>query len=113
MAKFVNLQTLIYALIFGVLSGFILTFAAAVFIPQFYTAWAGSLVCEGRTEYVIFKQTYYCVTGANGSFDLGSKMFWAIFWRALLPGIALGVLLVLGFVLTAKFLWRRRAAAGF
>lgn len=113
MAKFVSLRTLIYALAFGALSGFILTFASAVFIPKFYTEWAGSLVCPGRIEYVIFKQTYYCVTGANTSFDLGSTMFWAVFRRALLPCIAVGIMLALGFVQTARFLWQRRSAAGF
>ena len=113
MTKFVSLRTLIYALVFGALSGFILTFAAAVFIPKFYPEWAGALVCPGRIEYVTFKQTYYCLTAANSSFDIGNAMFWAVFWRAVLPGFAAGILLALGFVQTAKFLWLRRAAAGF
>lgn len=113
MTKLGSFKTIIYALVVGTISGFILTFAAAVFLPRFYTDWAGSLVCPGRVEYVVFKQTYYCVTGINESFEIGGKMFWAVFRRAIVPGIAAGILLVLGFVQTAKFLWRRRAAAGF
>jgi hypothetical protein len=113
MAKLGSVRTIIYALVFGALTGFILTFAAAVFIPKFSPEWAGGFVCPGKVEYVTFKQTYICVTGANASFDVGSAMFWAVFWRALLPGIIVGILLVFSFVQTAKFLWRRRAAAGF
>ncbi len=113
MAKLGSFKTIIYALVVGTISGFILTFAAAVFIPRFYTDWAGSFVCPGRIEYVVFKQTYYCFTAANSSFEAGGKMFWAVFWRALIPGIVVGILLVFGFVKTAKFLWQRRAAAGF
>ena len=113
MAKFVSWRTLLYALVVGALTGFILTFASAVFIPMLYTEWAGSLVCPGRIEYVTFKQSYYCFTAANNSFDVGNTMFWAVFWRALLPCFALGIMLVLGFVQTARFLWHRRAAAGF
>jgi len=49
-----SLKILLYALFFGVLSGVILTVALSVFVPEFYTDWAGSLVCPGKIEYLSF-----------------------------------------------------------
>src|SRR5262245_54724849 len=76
-----SVLTLIYAFIFGVLSGVIIAVALSVFIPEFYTEWAGSLVCSGKVEYVTFKQTYYCYVSPNNALDIGNAMFWAVFKR--------------------------------
>ena len=108
-----SLKTLVYALLFGILSGVIVTFALSVFIPKFYTAWAGSLVCPGKVEYVIFKQTFYCYASPNTSFDIGSAMFWAVFKRLILLVVAVCVLLVVGLARLGEFLYQRREAAGF
>ena len=102
-----------YALVFGALSGAVLTFALSVFVPKFYPEWAGSFVCPGRIEYVIFKQTYYCYTAPNNSFDLGDAMFWAVFKRFIAPAVAVCFLFALGFVKLGEFLYQRREAAGF
>lgn len=108
-----SFKTLFYALFFGILSGITVTVALSVFIPQFFTDWAGSFVCPGRVGFVIFKQSFYCYTSPTSSFDLGDAMFWAIFKRFLFPDIAAGLLFALGFGKAAEFLWQRRAAAGF
>jgi hypothetical protein len=107
------LKTIIFALIFGILSGIVVTVALSVFIPKFYPEWAGSFVCPGRIEYVTFKQTYYCYTAPNASFDLGGAMYWAVFNRFILPAVAVCFLFALGFVKLGEFLWQRRDAAGF
>ena len=104
---------MIYALIFGALSGVVLTVALSVFIPKFYPEWAGSLVCPGRIEYVTFKQTYYCYTAPNSFFDLGSAMYWAVFKRFIAPAVAVCFLLALALIKLGEFLWQRREAAGF
>jgi len=106
-------KTIIYALIFGALSAVTLTFAMSVFVPKFFPQWTGSLVCEGRIEFVIFKQSYFCFTAPNTSFDIGDAMFWAVFKRFMLPDLALCFLLSLGFVKLAEFAYQRREAAGF
>ena len=108
-----SLKTLAYALLFGILSGVILTFAMSFFIPEFFNEWAGSLVCPGKIEFVRFKQTYYCYTAANTSFDVGSEMFWAVFKRFIFLMVAACFLFALGFVKLGEFLYQRREAAGF
>ena len=108
-----SLKTLIYALFFGILSGFVITFGLSVFVPQFYPEWAGSLVCPGRIEYVTFKQTYYCFAAPNNSFDIGNAMFWAVFKRFIVPAVAVCCLFVLGLIKLGEFLYQRKDAAGF
>ena len=108
-----RLITAVYAIFFGTLSGVIVTFALSVFIPQFFTEWAGSLVCPGKIEFVRLKQTYVCYTAPNDYFELGDALFWAIFKRLIIPAIAAGFLLALGFVKLGEYLWQRRDAAGF
>jgi len=108
-----SLKNFIYSLFFGILSGFIVTFALSIFIPNFYTDWAASLVCEGRVEYLSFKQAYYCFTASNISFDIGNLMFWAVFKRIVLIVMPICVLLSFGFTKLAEFAYLRREAAGF
>jgi len=108
-----KLKNLGYALFFGVLWGFVVAYALAVFVPQFYTEWAGSMVCPGKIEYLSFKQSYYCFTGPNSSFNLGEAMFWAIFKRFILPAVAVCFVLTIGFMKLAVFLYQRKDAAGF
>lgn len=108
-----NLKTFVYALVFGVLSGVIVTFALSVFVPQFYTDWAGSLVCPGRIEYVSFKQSYFCYTAPNEFFNLGDAMFWAVYKRFIAPVALICCVLAFGFVKLAEFAYQRREAAGF
>lgn len=93
--------------------GFIFTFAVSVFVPQFYTDWAGSLVCPGRVEFFTIKQSYYCYTSANEFFDLRDQMFWAVFKRAIVPVFIFSFVLVTVMMKVMKFLYDRRAAAGF
>jgi hypothetical protein len=108
-----NLKTVLYALLFGTLSGFVLAFGLAVFLPKFFPEWTGTLVCDGRIEYVIFKQTYFCHTSPSASFDLKDAMFWAVIKIAVIPSIAFGWLASIGFVKAVEFMWKRREAAGF
>lgn len=111
--KLLNLRTVFYALFFGILSGVVVTFALSVFVPQFFPEWAGSLVCPGRVEFVVFKQRFYCYVSQREFFELGDAMFWAVFKRLIIPGLSGAIILALGFVKLVEFLWRRRAAAGF
>jgi hypothetical protein len=108
-----TLTTLLYTLFFGTVTGLILTVALSAFIPQFYTEWAGSLVCAGRVQYVMFKQTYICYTSANNFFDLGDAMYWAVFKRLIFLTVPVGFLLIFGLMKIGVFLYQRRAAAGF
>ncbi|HVE59125.1 MAG TPA: hypothetical protein VNB22_20040 [Pyrinomonadaceae bacterium] len=104
---------IIYLLFFGITAGFILSYGLAFFLPQFYVDAIGKMVCAGKIEYISFKQSYFCFTAANTSFDIVDAMFWVVFKRALLPSIAFALLFGVGFFKTARFLWHRRAAAGF
>ena len=104
---------LIYLLFFGLTAGLILSYGIAFFLPQFYVESIGKMVCEGKVEYISFKQSYFCFTSANTSFDIVDAMFWVVFKRALLPSIAFAILFGIVFVKAARFLWHRRAAAGF
>lgn len=113
MAKLWSLKTVIYALIFGALSGLILTFGLAVFIPKFFPEKAGALVCAGKIDYVIFKQAYFCNLPTGESFALGDQMFWAVLKISVIPAICVGLIGSLLFVKTVEFLWNRRSAAGF
>ncbi len=108
-----RLKTIIYALLFGALSGLILAFGLSVFIPKFFPERAGALVCAGRIDYVIFKQTYFCNLPTGESFALGDQMFWAVLKISIIPAIGLGLIGALAFVKMVEFLWQRRAAAGF
>ena len=107
------LITVVYAIFFGTLSAVIVTFALSVFIPQFFTEWAGGLVCPGRIEFVRLKQMYVCYTSPNDYFELGDAMFWALFKRLIIPAVITGFLLAFGFVKLGEYLWQRRDAAGF
>jgi hypothetical protein len=100
-------------MIFGTFSGFVVAIALSNFIPQFYTEWAGSLVCPGKVDFVIFKQAYICRTAPNEFFELRDAMFWAIFKRSVLLTLPLCFLLVFGLMKLGEFLWSRREAAGF
>ena len=113
MTKLWSKKTVIYALIFGAVSGFILAFGLSVFIPKFFPETAGTLVCAGKIEYVFFKQTYFCNLPSGESFALGDAMFWAVLKISAIPAIALGLLGALAFVKAVEFLWTRRSAAGF
>ena len=104
---------LIYLLFFGMTAGVILSVGLAAFVPQFYTDSIGKLVCPGKIEFITFKQSYFCFTSANTSFDISDEMFWAVFKRAIIPAIVVSILLGIGFFKAARFLWHRRAAAGF
>jgi hypothetical protein len=104
---------LISALFFGIVAGVILSYTISVFVPQFYTESVGKLVCSGKIEYISFKQSYFCFTSANTSFNIDDAMFWVVFKRAILPAIAFATLLGIIFVKTVRFLWRHREAAGF
>jgi hypothetical protein len=108
-----SLKTLLLALAFGVFSGIILAVGLSVFIPEYFTAWAGSLVCPGKIEYVRLKQTYFCYASANDYSDVGDAMFWAIFKRFIFLGVAVCFLFALGFVKLGEFLYKRKDAAGF
>ena len=108
-----SLKTLVNTLFFGAFTGIILAVALAQFIPQFFTEWAGSLVCPGRVQYVMFKQTYLCYTSTNDFFDLGDAMFWAIFKRSIFLTVPAGFLLIFGLMKLGVFLYQRREAAGF
>ena len=104
---------LISLFFFAVLAGVILSYGLAFFVPQFYTESVGSLVCPGKIEYITYKQSYFCFISAHDSFDIDDLMFSAVFKRALLPSIVFAMMLGVVFVKTARFLWHRRAAAGF
>lgn len=106
-------KNLLITLVFGILTGIVLATAAAVFVPRVAPEWTGALVCPGRLEYVSFRQSYYCFTGGSESFDAGDAMFWAIFRRFVLLGLAIGLLAVYGLLNLGRFLYRRREAAGF
>ncbi|HEY8562642.1 MAG TPA: hypothetical protein VIL74_19850 [Pyrinomonadaceae bacterium] len=106
-------KTLLNALFFGSFTGIILAVALAQFVPQFYTEWAGGLVCPGRVQYVIFKQTYLCYTSANDFFDLRDAMYWAVFKRVIFFTVPFGFLFVFGLMKLGAFLYQRREAAGF
>lgn len=108
-----TLKNLVNILFFGTLMGFIMTFALSVFIPQFYTEWAGSLVCPGRIEFFTLKQTFYCYTSANEYFDLRDQMFWAVLKRIVVPVFILSLAFVALMMKLMRFLYERRAAAGF
>jgi hypothetical protein len=108
-----SLKTLLSTLFFGAGTGLILAVALAQFIPQFYPEWAGRLVCPGRVQYVMFKQTYLCYTSANSFFDLGDAMYWAVFKRFIFLTVPAGFLLIYGLMKLAVFLYQRREAAGF
>jgi hypothetical protein len=104
---------LIFLLFFGITAGLILSYGLSFFLQQFYPESIGKLVCPGKIEFIIIKQSYFCFTSANNSYDIADAMFWVVFKRAVLPSIAFAILLGIGFVKTARFLWHRRAAAGF
>ena len=108
-----NIFNLIYAIFFGTVAGIVLCAALSVFVPQFYTETVGSLVCPGRIEFITFKQSYYCFTATNTSFDIGNAMYWIVFKRAIVPSIIVSILLAAGFIELVKYLWRHREAAGF
>jgi hypothetical protein len=90
-----------------------LALGLASFIPQFFPEWAGSFVCPGRVQYVMFKQTYLCYTSTYDFFDLGDAMYWAVLKRAIFLTVPAGLLLVFGLMKLGVFLYQRRAAAGF
>jgi hypothetical protein len=108
-----RLATLLSTLFFGAFTGLILAVALAAFIPQFYTEWAGTLVCPGKVQYVTFKQTYLCYTSTNNFFDLGDAMYWAVFKRFIFLTVPVGFLLIFGFMKLGVFLYQRKEAAGF
>ena len=108
-----RLKTLINTLFFGTFTGIILAVALSQFVPQFFTEWAGSLVCPGRVQYVMFKQTYICYTSANNFFNLGDAMYWAVFKRFILLTVPAGFLFVFGLMKLGTFLYQRKEAAGF
>jgi|GEM_PF-6957403 len=107
------LKTLVNTIFFGTVTGIILAVALAAFVPQFFTEWAGSLVCPGRVQYVMFKQTYLCYTSTNDFFDLGDAMYWAVFKRSIFLTVPAGFLLIFGLMKLGVFLYQRREAAGF
>ncbi len=104
---------LLYLLFFGITAGFLLSYGVAFFLPQFYPESIGKMVCQGKVEYFTFKQSYFCLTAANTWQDIADPMFWVVFKRAILPSIAFAILFAIIFVKVARFLWHRRAAAGF
>lgn len=104
---------LIYLLFFGLTAGLILSYGVAFFLPQFYAESIGKMVCSGKVEFFILKQSYYCFTSTNNYFDIADAMFWVVFKRAILPSIAFAIVFGIVFFKTARFLWHRRAAAGF
>jgi hypothetical protein len=108
-----KITNLIYALFFGIVGGLILSFALGVFVPQFYTESVGKMVCSGKVEFISFKQSYFCFSSTNSSFDVGEAMFWAVLKRAILPAILFTILVAIGFGKVARFLYQRREAAGF
>ena len=108
-----RLTTLLSTLFFGAFTGVILAVALSTFIPQFYTEWAGSLVCPGKVQYVMFKQTYICYTSTNNFFDLGDAMYWAVFKRFIFLTVPAGFLLIFGLMKLGVFLYQRKDAAGF
>jgi len=112
-AKPRNLKTFFNVLVFGTFTGTILAFALATFVPQFFTEWAGSLVCPGKVQYVMFKQTYLCYTSTYEFFDLGDAMYWAVLKRAIFVTVPAGLLFVFGLMKLGVFLYQRRQAAGF
>lgn len=113
MTRLWSRKTILYALVFGAVSGFILAFGLSVFIPKFFPETAGTLVCAGKIEYVFFKQMYFCNLPNGESVALGDQMFWAVLKISTIPAIALGLLGTLAFVKLVEFIWTRRAAAGF
>lgn len=108
-----SLKTLLNVSFFGSFTGVFLAVALASFVPRFFTQWAGSLVCPGRVQYVIFKQTYLCYTSTYDFFDLGDAMYWAVLKRAIFLTVPAGFLLVFGLMKLGTFLYQRRQAAGF
>lgn len=108
-----SLKNIIHSLFFGILTGFIMTYALSIFIPEFYTDWAAGFVCSGRVEYLTFKQAYYCFTAPNVSFDINNLMFHAVFRRIIFVVMPICILFSFGFTWFAEFLYKRREAAGF
>ena len=106
-------KTFLNMFVFGSFTGITLAVALASFIPQFFPEWAGSLVCPGRVQYVMFKQTYLCYTSTYDFFDLGDAMYWAVLKRAIFPTVPAGWLLVYGLMKLGAYLYQRREAAGF
>jgi len=104
---------LIYLLFFGLTAGLILSYGVAFFLPQVYPESIGKMVCQGKVEFFIFKQAYFCFISTNNYFDITDAMFWVVFKRAILPSIAFAIVFGIIFVKVARFLWHRRAAAGF
>lgn len=108
-----GLKNFLNVFVFGAFTGTILAFALAAFVPQFFTEWAGSLVCPGRVQYVMFRQTYLCYTSTYEFFELGDAMYWAVLKRAIFVTVPAGLLFVFGLMKLGAFLYQRREAAGF
>ena len=107
------LKTFLNVLFFGSLTGVTLAVSLASFIPKYFPEWAGSLVCPGRVQYVMFRQMYLCYTSTYEFFELGDAMYWAVLTRALLVTVPAGLLLVFALMKLGVFLYQRREAAGF
>ncbi len=106
-------KLLLFALFFGTLSGVMIAVLLSTFIPDFYTEWAGSLVCRGRVEFMTLKRAYFCYTSANDYYNLGDAMFWAVFKRLVLPAVTVCFVFVIGLIKLGEFFHKHRAAAGF
>jgi hypothetical protein len=108
-----GLKNVLNVFVFGAFMGIVVAVASATFVPQLFPEWSGSLVCPGRVQYVMFRQTYLCYTSTYEFFDLGDAMYWAVLKRALFVTVPAGLLFVFGLMKFGAFLYRRREAAGF
>lgn len=104
---------ILYPVFFGVCGGFVTAYALAALVPGWYPETVGGLVCNGRVEYLSFRQNYFCFTPGGEIFDIGNQMFRAVLIRMAFVTIPLGVLTAWFLMKFGEFAIARRAAAGF
>ena len=97
-----------FALFFGVISGLLITYTCARFVPVLFTDWAGSFVCDGKMIFNSGLRTYDCYTTASKYYQLGDKVFNTMFKIFVFPSIGISSILLLAlFAFTDSFIGKR------
>jgi hypothetical protein len=104
---------IVYVLFFGCCGGFVTAYALAALVPGWYPEAIGGLVCDGRVEYLSFRQNYFCFAPGGEIFDIGEQMFRAVLIRLVFVTVPIGVLTAWFLMKFGEFASARRAAAGF
>lgn len=98
----------LFSLALGIITGGFFAVMAGFFIPDIFTDWAGSFVCEGKMVFNSLQGKYFCYTSPTVSHDLGNTVFRTMFKMFLIPCIAVCVLLWYGFYRLLEFLTAER-----